>query len=207
MANKLSVINAALRELSSRKLASLSEAREPRYAVDDIWDDVVQFCLEQGQWNYAIRTQEIEYTPEITPLFGFRYAFEKPSDWIRTVGLSASEYFNPPLTEYSDETGYWWANVDTLYVRYVSNSTDYGLDLSAWPATFQRFVELYLAFRLAPILTSSETTEDRMEKKYKKALTDARSKDAMNDSVSFMPSGSWTRSRISGSQYKNPERA
>jgi len=207
MAAKLSVINSALRELSSRKLASLSEAREPRYAVDDIWDDVVKFCLEQGQWNFAIRTQEIEYTPEITPLFGFRYAFEKPDDWVRTVGLSVNEYFKPPLTEFSDETGYWWANVDLIYVRYVSNSTDYGLNLSAWPLTFQRFVELYLAYRLAPTLTSSESTEDRMEKKYKKAMTDARSKDAMNDAVSFMPSGSWTRSRVGNSSSRYPDRA
>lgn len=202
MATKLGLYNAALRHIGQRKLSALSEVQESRYVLDDVYDEALNYCLEQGAWNFAVRTQEIEHDTGITPEFGYAYGFEKPTDWVRTIGLSANDYMNPPLVQYLDEAGYWWADVDPLYVRFVSNDASYGLDLTKWPSTFTHFVELYLAYRICPTVANSQEMTDKIESRMKKARTDARSKDAINDPVAFPPVGSWVSARRSGTFSK-----
>jgi hypothetical protein len=60
--SRLSIYNGALRECQERKLASLSEDREPRRVLDDVWNDgdgLLRFVLRQKQWRFARRTVEI----------------------------------------------------------------------------------------------------------------------------------------------------
>jgi len=205
LATKIGLYNAALREIGETKLSSLSEARGPRYTLDDVYDDALLYCLEQGQWNFAMRTVQIDSDDSIDPQFGYSFAFDKPSDWIRTCGISASETVHPPLLDYKDEGDYWHANVDPLYVQYVSSNASYGLDLTKWPATFTRFVELYLAARIAKPTADNESVLDRIKRDLKIAKADALSKDAMNEAVRFAPSGSWILAR--GPGYRKYNRA
>lgn len=198
MADKLGVYNAVLGLLGERKLASLSEGREPRRVLDDFWAGGVGFCLEQGQWNFAMRAMEIASSPDASPTFGFQYAFAKPEDWIRTAGLSADPTLDPPLNDYYDEQGYWWANVDPLYVRIISSDPEYGWDLSLWPRTFERYVVAHLAAETCDRITSSSAKYAEMRRLEKERRTDAMSKDAMNDPPGFAPVGSWVRSRNAG---------
>lgn len=58
MATKLGLYNAALGECGEPELTSLSEDRKPRHLLDSVYDDVVKYCLEQGQWKHAIRAIE-----------------------------------------------------------------------------------------------------------------------------------------------------
>jgi len=199
---KLALYNGALRILGERKLASLTENREPRRVLDGIWDAGAQrYCLEQGQWDFAMRTAAIDYTASITPSFGYQRAFEKPSDFVRLCGMASDEYFNSPLTAYTDEAGYWFADLDVLYVRYISDDTSYGLDLSLWPETFIRYVETYLAAEACMRIMQNQTAAERLEQRLRKRLTDARSKDAMGGPAQFMPQGSWSRARTGGGWY------
>src|SRR5258708_823139 len=122
MTDKLSLYNGALTEfLGERKLANLTENREPRRVLDEIWDGgALRYCLEQGLWNFAMRTIQLTYSPSVEPDFGFRYAFDKPTDWVRTAALCVDEFFRCPLLQYNDEAGFWFADIDTIYVRYIS---------------------------------------------------------------------------------------
>lgn len=197
MTSKLSLYNNALMLLGERKLANLTENRESRRALDAAWDDgAVSYCLEQGLWNFAIRSVQIDYSPSIEPDFGYQYAFNKPEDWVRTAAVCSDDRYNNPVTQYTDETGYWWADLQTLYIRFVSDDVSFGNDLSLWPQTFTKFVEAYLAEQICPRITQSDGTLDRIQKKAKKLLIDARSKDAMNEPQRFLPRGSWTSARL-----------
>lgn len=81
MANdQLSLYNNALTVLGERKIASLTENREPRRVLDDVWSGAVKYCLEQGQWKFAIRTSKLTYSTDVNPVFGYRRAFERPSE-------------------------------------------------------------------------------------------------------------------------------
>lgn len=198
MPTKLSLYNGALRILGENKLANLTEGREPRFLLDDVYDDAVLYCLEEGQWNFAQRTIQIDSDSGATPAFGYAYAFVKPDDWVRTTGLSADEYLRIPLTNYEDGLGYWFADVDPLYVRYVSNDPGYGLNLAGWPQSFTEFVELHLASKIIKRLTQSTTDEGELKRDLRRAKRDALAKDAMNDPTKFLPPGSWTSSRMQG---------
>ena len=199
MTDQLSLYNGALRECGERKLASLTEAREPRRILDDVWDSGgVDDCLEMGQWYFAMRTVQVDYDTDVTPDFGYIYAFSKPSDWKVTSALCSDEYFREPLLDYADEAGYWYTDYQTIYVRYVSNDSAYGKDYSLWPQAFVRYVEAYLASEIC-----LKVTGDKERTKLVLALAEKRLKQAKNVAAMALPTqfpanGNWVRSRRGG---------
>ncbi len=200
MTTKLSVFNGALLHCGERFLHSttgLTENREPRYLLDHVWaNNGVKHCLEQGQWHFAMRTVQIDYDPSVEPGFGYNRAFLKPDDWLLTSGLCSDEFFRAPLTQYRDEAGYWYANLDTLYVQYVSNDTDYGQDLNKWPESFREYVEAHFASKIIKKLTGGSVEKEiAMQKEAARLLKIAKSKSAMAEPTKFPAQGSWTRSR------------
>jgi len=194
---QLSLYNGALLELGERRIATLADETESRRALDDAWESgaVKDYLLSQGFWNFAMRSVELTYDPSVTPSFGYEYGFSKPADWIRTAALSLDESFAAPLNEYSDEQGYWFCDHDTIYVRYVSNDTDYGYDMSLWSPNFVRWVHAYLAYRIALRVTGSRDIRNEMFKMQDRLLVEARSRDAMNEAAGKIPTGSWVRAR------------
>lgn len=199
MTDQLSLYNGAVALLKERPIASLSEASPARRALDDAWSrGFVRYCLEQGQWNFAIRTTRVDYSTSITPAFGYTHAFEKPTDWVRTTGLAIDERMTCPLIQYRDEAGLWYADYDSLYASFVSDGAGYGADMSLWPETFARYAEAELASRVAGRIAGSDTMVDRIEKLVQRLKTDARSKDAMNEPVKFPPQGTWMSARRGG---------
>lgn len=200
MASKLVVWNSALREVGADKLSDTGETQERGYVLTDIYDNVVKECLEAGQWNFAIRAVKLVADTGIAPSFGFTEVFAKPTDWIRTVALSSSEYFSPPLTEndFVDEGGNFISSVTPIYLRYVSNDTGAGLDLASWPQSFTRYVELALADRICERLTQNASKKEVLTRDLQIAKRSALNKDAQNEGVKFPPTGSWVRSRTGG---------
>jgi hypothetical protein len=197
--SKLALYNGAIRLIGERKLASLTEARDSRRALDEAYDHVLTYCLEQGQWNFAMRSVALTPEPAIEPGFGYLEAFEKPSDWVRTSALCTDEYFRSPLLQYTDEGGYWYSDQSEIYVRYISNSTSYGMDLSRWPATYTAYVYHALAVDICERVTQNASKREVLKRDMRKALSDASAKDAMNEATMFPPTGSWVRSRMGSS--------
>ncbi len=198
-ANKLSIYNGALLFLGDRELSTLTDNVEPRRLLDSVWNrDGIDTVLEHGQWNFAMRSAKYEYSPSITPSFGYSRAFEKPSDFIRVCAVCSDEYFTTPLLRYIDEAGFWFSDLDEIYVKIVSNNGDYGTDYSLWPPSFKRYVESWFGSEIVWKLTQSRTATEDAKDKCQKLLTQARSKDAFNDPTKFMPPGRFRLARGSG---------
>lgn len=203
VATRLSLYNGGLRILGARSLSSLSENRESRRILDDIWNaGALDYCLQQGFWNFAARTMEMQYDTTVTPAFGYTRAFSKTSDWLRTAAVSDSETFDPPLNDYRDEAGYLFAYPDTLYVTCISNGASYGTDYAKWPANFTRFVEVYLAHEAADRITQSTTKKGELYALMKQWLKEAKSTDAMDEPARFPPRGSWVTSRLGNRNWR-----
>lgn len=193
---QLDLYNGALRLCGETKLASLSDNRKARYLLDDVWNEgAVNAMLEQGLWYFALRTSKFDADPNITPAFGYRMEFAKPSDWVRTAMLCQDESFNVPLTAVRDESGSWFADITPIYVSYVSNGNNYGNNFANWPASFINAFQGYLAEKIITQLTSDQTRWKDVLTEAKRFMTDARAKAAMNESALFPPAGSWTRAR------------
>jgi len=196
MPSKLSIYNGALTILGERKLASLTENRPNRHKLDTIWDnEFVDRLLQYGQWNFAGRTVQLEYSPSVTPSFGLQYAFDKPDDFVRTMGVCHDEYFNLPITRYSDEASWIFADSEIIYLKYVSNDSQWGGDYSLWPPNFTEFAEHYMAYKAAPTIAGMNFNERELERKQKTLLMEAKATDAMESPTKFAPKGGWARSR------------
>lgn len=192
MATKLSLYNGALRLLKERPLSALTDPVKSRRELDRVWDDnAIRTCLEEGYWNFAIRTAK--FTPEgsFTAVFGYKNQFIIPSDFVRLVALCHDEFFNVPNNQYTEEAGNWYSDEPILYVSYVSDDDDYGSNLDKWPESFSRYFESFLADRVSGALTGELYDQDLL----RRVLVKARSKDAMNEPTKFMPQGRWSKSR------------
>lgn len=188
-----------------RQLASLTEDREPRYLLDTVWTNGgVRYCLEQAQWRFAMRSARMDYETAISPEFGYQRAFAKGTDWVTTAAVNQDEYYRTPLLRYQDDAGYLYADLDTIYVRYVSDNTSFGLDFAKWPESFREFVEAHFASKVIFKITSDE---QRLKALLGNDLTGertgvlcakrkvAKNKNSQLDPTQFAAQGGWTRAR------------
>lgn len=196
MTTRLQLYNAALTICEAREIANLTVNEEGRHLLDSAWNNgAVDYCLEQGQWKFAMRASRLDYEPSIEPEWGYSRAFTKPDDWIATSAVSLDEYFNTPLTQYADEKGFWFCDNDELYVRYVSNDSAYGNDLARWPQTFADFVAAHLARKIVRKIPGGKDRFDSVKDEEKDALRKAKNKDAMAGPTTFPARGSWAMAR------------
>lgn len=201
--DRLRIYNGALQYCKVRAIASLTVNEDARRELDTVWNDGgVDYCLEQGQWLFARRTAKLSADTAITPQFGYRYGFAKPTDWINTAALSLDEYFQVPCNQFAFEAGFWYLDEDQFYIKYTSNDTNYGLDFAKWPNAFTEYVKLYFASKVIGKLTSDSAREEAILKPRSgllaNALLIAHNKDAMGEPARFMPQGRWSRSRMGG---------
>lgn len=196
MTTKLTLLNNALGEIGHRRLTDTGEAVEAGRELNAVYDQVVKECLSSGSWNFAMETIEAVADTGVTPSFGFTEVFAKPSDWLRTVGVSEDENFAFPLLQYYDDASFWSAASSPIYIRYVSSDTGLGLELSRWTPNFSRYVELELAARVCFKLTANAALREDVKKERDRARRTALNYDAMNEAQpKFAPPGSWTMAR------------
>jgi len=197
--SRLEIYNSALIICGERILSALTDAVKGRRLLDHVWDnDGVDACLEMGQWRFERRTVKLDYDTYLTTDFGYNRSFSKPTDWVATSAVCTDEYFTTPLLEYADEADYWYAEVDEIYVKYVSNDASFGGDLSLWPATFTDYVAAHFARKIVRALTHDTDKILEVEQEEKDRLKTAKSKDAMTEPQKFPPPGNWTTSRYGG---------
>lgn len=198
MASRIEIYRGALRLLGdAHGLSSLTEEGPARTALDQAWQPAVDYLLSKGLWNFAIRSVELTADEDVAPLFGYQFAFSKPTDWVRTVSISNEATFREGYEDYEDETGYWYADPDPLYVRYISNDEAYGWNIAAWRQPFAKALEAYLAYDCGLPISSDRGNRNDMFTLFGKLLKEAKTLDAVDERVRLRPRGRLVRSRHS----------
>ncbi len=195
MTTQLFIYNEALGHLGERGLASLSEPREPRRVLDSYWADVVAYTLAQAYWRFATRTVSIDASTTIVPAFGWNFAFNYPTDWIRTRLVSTSPQMDPPLLQMKDENNFIYANATPIYMSYVSADPQYGMNIGAWPEFFVDYVGLRLARYACLRITNDKELKADLVKQEDKARRTAKAETAMDDPPGLPPVPFWARAR------------
>ena len=202
---QLSLYNDALYILGERKLDTVTDNTEPRRILDQVWTQCRDYCLQQGHWKFAQRSSKLDYSPSVTPAWGYSRAFEKPSDYIKLSRFCSDEFFNSPYSQYVEESGFWYAEIDSIYIQYISNDSEYGTDYAAWPPAFTYYVACYLAFRsrrrIMPSMPADEVAAETAS-----AKDNALSKDAVEGPTQFLPKGNWVTARQGGRYRSNYDR-
>lgn len=195
-ASQLSIYQGACAVIGERQLQTLTETRESRRALDDVWArGGVNTCLAAGLWNFAGRGVQLDYNPDFTPSWGFQSAFNHPSDWVRWMKVCADPYFENPLLQCTDESGFLFADLRRIWVKYVSNDPNWGMNFAVWPDAFQRYVEAYFGAAVAKRVTGSVDKEKSAQAERDRLLKVAKSTDAMNESTALLPAGNWRQAR------------
>lgn len=205
---RLDLYNGALQLCKERMLGSLTETCEARRLLDQVWaDNGVRYCLEQGQWQFAMRAVRVDYDPDVTTEFGYRYAFDKETDWVSTAAVCSDERFMTPVTQYADETDYWTADITPLYIKYVSDDAAFGNDLARWPQSFSEYVQAHFAGKICfPLTGNSKLSDSLLEPKggiiaLRRLI--AKNRAAMTQPTKYAAIGSWARARV-GSSRRGP---
>lgn len=192
--SRTAIINGALRRMGMFRIADKNKERAARERIEAAYDGEVGYLLERAFWNFAMKTAQIAYDSSETASVGFTYAFEKPTDWIRThkVSEDLSDDTGGNLLRYRDEGNYWHADITSIDVRYVSS--DYGTDNDRWPMSFCNALSARLAEQCAHGLVS-ESKIAELHKDAKRAESEAKTTDAINEQVQFADHGRWVRAR------------
>lgn len=201
MASKLGLYQRACVILEERVVRDLEENRPVRRRLDAVWDNGgVKRCLEEANWNFAMRDARFYRDPSVQPEYGLQYAFTKPDDWARTYMIASDGSFSPNalLRNRDDKAGYWFADVDPLYARYVSDDEEFGGDLSRWTEKFTEYVAHEFAWSVAGAQTGSTSKKESIGLDRDKACKKAKANDALEDAPKNMPTGGWARARGGG---------
>lgn len=198
MASKLGLYNAALRLLGDAPLAALTDEVESRRLLDSVYDDAIKWCLEQGLFAFSLRSVRMSPDPNFTPLFNGPHVYLRPTDYLRTAGIWANATESIPLVAYIWEGTHLIANINQVYLRYVSSGTKYGFNLGAWTASFQSFVEAHLAMEICPRLTDSAAKFKMLHDLRHERMRDANNRNSMDNPARFIPPGQWAVARFTG---------
>lgn len=199
MATKIEVYNRALLHMGGTRLKSLSENRSSRRNLDAAYDQALKYMLGAGLWNFGSRALELQSSDSVVPEFGYDYAFVMPEDYARTVKISDNEELTPTLSDFEEYGEYLLADVEPLYLLYVSTDEAFGGDPGKWTPTFVEALALELCHRTAGAIAQKKAEEvEAYRKQADRMAKRARGRDAVNQAPSRLPTGRLVNSRRGG---------
>ena len=155
------ICNLALDHLKQSPINSITTPISNTEYIFKRWYDTVRMAaLRAHPWKFA--TKRITLTPTGTaPPFGFAYAYNLPSDFIRKISIGDDylgdlrlthviengQILTPSGSSAQTDTG----DASTLYLRYVYDC----VDVNKFDSLFIAFFALKLAIKLAPKFTIS----------------------------------------------------
>ena len=201
MASKLGCFNGALGLLTQPTLTTPnpSPSTEASRLLNDNWQSTVEWCFEQGDWDFAIERDELSRLAT-APAWGYTYYYNLPADVLRIVAASESGLIDDRLLRYKVENGKVATDAATLYLAWVSSNA---IDTPGkWSESFARFVAAELALRCIKLNIGSAQVIDQERKR---AMKLALGVDAVQGPPSLNRPGRWARS-IRG-RFRNSEQA
>lgn len=174
---KLSVWNAALRELGAAPLANTTDANTRQYELAAAWDHAIEHVLAMQDWNFARRRANLSGVSDSSyPPYTFR--FTRPANYLRKVWFktsAADEY----QIDHAEPGAAIYAAVASGLLEYISEHAD-NLDPANWPPHFTRVMTLYLAGAVAPKLARAGAGDQgALAGKLETALGEATEKEAI----------------------------
>lgn len=193
MTTKLDVINGALRALGEPSTRDVLSSEKWVRRLVDAHDAVVTRLFEQHPWNFAEEAEQLTATLP-TPI-DFQYGYNQPAACSRINHVADTPDRKSPGIYYRHRAGRILTNATPAYVWYVSRRF---LDLpGAWPALFADAVSKELAAEVGPVTTASNSKDETLVEKARKATRKAQHADAQNNAIWKPPAGAYLTARYS----------
>lgn len=172
MATKQQIYDLALQSLGSPRTTVGSGTRED-VLLDTAYQSTLMATLSENAWTFATTRAELNPTGT-APIFGRRYAYDLPANWLRPAPVDPDEFTMPTDWMYegnqilTDDGG-------PLRIRYVrSDVTEANF---SW--LFTRAFASQLAYVVGEELTQSASKGDKAAQEYLKYIRTAKRQNAI----------------------------
>ena len=189
MASIVGICNSALIKLGASAIISLTEGSKNANLCSEQYPKIRDDLLRGHIWNFAITRARLARL-SMPPAFGPSFAFQLPSDWLRTVSVHSSED-GEAVTGYKLEGRSVVTDTPAVYLKYIRQITD----PNEMSAGFREALAWRLAYELAHPIVQSSTAAEQMMRGFESALARSRSVDAIEDSPDFPPESDWVLAR------------
>lgn len=167
MASQVGIVNLALTQIGSARIASMTEDSEQARKANAVYDLIRDEVMAAHPWNFAIYRDSLAVLDD-TPEFDYDYQFLLPSDCLRVLGTDTAEddfKVAGPNILYND---------DSINIKYIKRITD----TTKYSPGFNMALAGRLAAELAYPIADSRTLSEEMFKMYLDKLKIAKSQDA-----------------------------
>lgn len=189
MASVVGICNSALIKLGATPVMSLNDGSKNANLCNAQFERLRDELLRSHVWNFASARRSLAQLAE-SPSFGFDYAYQLPSDWLRTVSVHDDDAGRGAV-EYKIEGRRLLSNASGIHLRYIREVTD----PNDMDAAFRETLAWKIAADLALPITQSTTTREQMTEGLRRALANARSVDAIEDFPEAFPESDWILER------------
>lgn len=168
--SKTQIANQALLACGQQRITDADTDTANRAQVfRDIYDHTKRELLERHRWNFATKQAQLALTT--APLFGWKNAFQLPSDFIRLLGLERSD------VKYDIQQDTLLTDEGDVKINYVFDASE-----SDMTAMFQQVLSDTVAHRLAMALRADKELVRQRYQIAEESLKEARFQDSTQQS-------------------------
>lgn len=200
MATKTEIFNRALIKLGVNPVTAPDDPNEQARKCSAVYSSLLKAELRKNPWTFAITRAQLPMLAE-TPAYGWKYAYQLPSDFIRIVQVG--EYWDftqirlatdQPVVPYAIEARKILTDYEApLRIRYVCNIED---DTENWDDLFTEAFACRLAMEVCESLTKNQVKFGNVSRWYKEAMADAKRLNAIELPPVPLPDNSWLTGRL-----------
>ena len=183
-ASEVAIANAALLLVGDETITAFTDDSTRARMVNQLYPSARDEVLEAYPWTFAITRVQLNQLAA-SPLFGFSYQYQLPSDCLRMLEPSEES------ATFRVEGRKVLTDESTLYIRYIKRV----VDPSEFTPGFSRAVAAKLASYIAYPITRNHTLSVDMNKLYELRLADAASVDGQSGTPLTMESTALTEVR------------
>lgn len=189
MASIVGICNRALTAIGADTVTALTDGSNNANACNEVYEDARDELLRAHPWNFAVARAKLGRLAD-APTFGFRYAYQLPADWLRSVSAHGSAD-GAGTARHKHEGSTIQSDAEDIYLRYIRRVTD----TNRMDSMFRTALSFRVALDVADRVTHTETKVARVAQQFEKALRAAKSVDSQEDQPDIVPAGSWITAR------------
>jgi len=190
MTSEVAICNAALAKVSNNRIASLTEGSTAGDLCNEMYGRIRDRLLRRHLWNFNKRRVKLARLSE-APVFGWTYAYQLPSDWLRNIAVHADAAGRNPSQAYQVEGRRILADHEDIWLVYGARVTD----PNEFDEMFREALAYALAVELAVPLAKSATLRDRMAEAFETFALEAQTIDGQDDPPEFAAEPGWATVR------------
>jgi hypothetical protein len=184
--SKVQIANLGLMHVGGNSITSLTENTNEARAINQVYDLVRDAVLADHPWNFAVK-RIIPGLDGTTPVYGFSYRFDLPTDYIRLVEIED----NPP---YKISGQFIECDSSVIKIKYIAENdmpTEYDFP-------FVMAFGLRLGATIAERLTQSSKLAKDLLEAYDLAIRTAKTVDSQSDQPDDLEANEWLDARNQG---------